>query len=152
MIICCRCGHRGRREIRREEVYRTAIKPVLKDTRRVLQEMETRAEVMEEQGDDSGEGEETVVLTRLQEGEPSAILHQLMNGASYMIPFVVVGGLFISLSLAFAGESSASGLHIASVFWNKVHEIGLLAFELMYPILAGFIAMSIAGRAALAPL
>ena len=134
VIIAADVAIEGAERFGGKKVYRTAIKPVLKDTRRVLQEMETRAEVMEERGDDSGEGEETS-----------------FNGSSYMIPFVVVGGLFISLSLAFAGESSASGLHIASVFWNKVHEIGLLAFELMYPILAGFIAMSIAGRAALAP-
>ena len=32
-----------------------------------------------------------------------------------------------------------------------MHQIGALAFTLMYPILAGFIAFSIAGRAALAP-
>lgn len=133
-----------------KKVYRTSIKPVLKDTRRVLQEMEIKAEVMEKHKNDFDEGEETSLYTA-SEGEPSVILHQLMNGASYMIPFVVVGGLFISLSLAFAGESSSSGLHIASVFWNKVHGIGMLAFELMYPILAGFIAVSIAGRAALAP-
>ena len=35
--------------------------------------------------------------------------------------------------------------------WNKIHAIGNLAFTLMYPILSGFIAFSIAGRATLAP-
>lgn len=133
-----------------KKVYHTSIKPVLKDTFRVFREMEERAELMENRGGCDYETGETSYYPGTG-GEPSVILRQLMNGASYMIPFVVVGGLFISLSLAFAGESSPTGLHINSVFWNKIHEIGLLAFELMYPILAGFIAMSIAGRAALAP-
>ena len=133
-----------------KKVYRTSIKPVLKDTVCVFREMEEKAEQMEEQSGESEEGTRDS-LYPASRGDSTAILHQLMNGASYMIPFVVVGGLFISLSLAFAGESSLTGLQINSVFWNKMHQIGLLAFELMYPILAGFIALSIAGRAALAP-
>ena len=83
--------------------------------------------------------------------EPSDILAQLMNGASYMIPFVVVGGLLVSLSLSIGGSTTADGQVVLHGLWEKVHEIGNLAFTLMYPILAGFIAFSIAGRATLAP-
>lgn len=89
-----------------------------------------------------------------QEKEPKEsvdIIGQLMNGASYMIPFVVVGGLFISLSLSMGAQTSADGTVIYIGLWDKVHAIGNLAFTLMYPILAGFIAFSIAGRATLAP-
>lgn len=83
--------------------------------------------------------------------EPVDIIGQLMNGASYMIPFVVVGGLLVSLSLSMGARTSADGTVVYIGLWNKIHAIGSLAFTLMYPILAGFIAFSIAGRATLAP-
>ena len=91
-----------------------------------------------------------------QEKEPKDlsdidIIGQLMNGASYMIPFVVVGGLLVSLSVSMGVQTSADGTVVYIGLWNKIHAIGNLAFTLMYPILSGFIAFSIAGRATLAP-
>lgn len=91
-----------------------------------------------------------------QEKEPKDlsdidIIGQLMNGASYMIPFVVVGGLLLSLSVSMGAQTSADGTVVYIGLWNKIHAIGNLAFTLMYPILSGFIAFSIAGRATLAP-
>lgn len=91
-----------------------------------------------------------------QEKEPKDlsdidIIGQLMNGASYMIPFVVVGGLLVSLSVSMGAQTSADGMVVYIGLWNKIHAIGNLAFTLMYPILSGFIAFSIAGRATLAP-
>lgn len=91
-----------------------------------------------------------------QEKEPKDlsdidIIGQLMNGASYMIPFVVVGGLLVSLSVSMGARTSADGTVVYIGLWNKIHAIGNLAFTLMYPILSGFIAFSIAGRATLAP-
>ena len=74
-----------------------------------------------------------------------------MNGASYMIPFVVVGGMLVSLSVSMGAQTSADGTVVYIGLWNKIHAIGNLAFTLMYPILSGFIAFSIAGRATLAP-
>lgn len=91
-----------------------------------------------------------------QEKEPKDlsdidIIGQLMNGASYMIPFVVVGGLLVSLSVSMGAQTSADETVVYIGLWNKIHAIGNLAFTLMYPILSGFIAFSIAGRATLAP-
>ena len=91
-----------------------------------------------------------------QEKEPKDlsdidIIGQLMNGASYMIPFVVVGGLLVSLSVSMGAQTSADGTVVYIGLWNKIHAIGNLAFTLMYPILSGFSAFSIAGRATLAP-
>ena len=91
-----------------------------------------------------------------QEKEPKDlsdidIIGQLMNGASYMIPFVVVGGMLVSLSVSMGAQASADGTVVYIGLWNKIHAIGNLAFTLMYPILSGFIAFSIAGRATLAP-
>lgn len=68
-----------------------------------------------------------------------------------MIPFVVVGGMLVSLSVSMGAQTSADGTVVYIGLWNKIHAIGNLAFTLMYPILSGFIAFSIAGRATLAP-
>lgn len=77
------------------------------------------------------------------------IYKHLMNGVSYMLPFVVAGGIFIALSFmldsANAGNPDfGSGTDIARFF----NTIGGLSFGMMFPILAGFIAMSIADRPA----
>ncbi|MDR9797667.1 PTS fructose transporter subunit IIBC [Aeribacillus pallidus] len=79
------------------------------------------------------------------------VYRHLMNGVSYMIPFVVVGGLLIALSLAIGGDPTGKGLQVKSEFWNSVLNVGAAGFTFMVPILAGFIAMSIADRPGLAP-
>ncbi|GAA4704805.1 fructose-specific PTS transporter subunit EIIC [Streptomyces youssoufiensis] len=85
-------------------------------------------------------------------GERSVTYKALMNGVSYMIPFVVVGGLLIAASLALGGETTPEGIVIPDgSFWKPVNDIGTVGFELMIPILAGYIAYAIADRPALAP-
>ncbi|WP_436847341.1 fructose-specific PTS transporter subunit EIIC [Streptomyces buecherae] len=85
-------------------------------------------------------------------GERSVTYKALMNGVSYMIPFVVVGGLLIAASLALGGETTSEGIVIPDgSFWKAVNDIGTVGFELMIPILAGYIAYAIADRPALAP-
>jgi fructose PTS system EIIBC or EIIC component len=79
------------------------------------------------------------------------VYRHLMNGVSYMIPFVVIGGLLIALSLAISGDPTGKGLQVKSEFWNSVLNVGAAGFTFMVPILAGFIAMSIADRPGLAP-
>jgi PTS system fructose-specific IIC component len=72
----------------------------------------------------------------------------LMTGVSYMIPFVAAGGILIAISFAFGilafkeeGTLAAALMQIG----------GGSAFALMVPILAGFIAFSIADRPGLVP-
>ena len=73
----------------------------------------------------------------------------LMNGVSHMLPFVVAGGIFIAIAFlidSFAGVNQdgnfGTGTPVSAWFKN----IGGLAFNFMLPLLAGFIAMSIADR------
>ncbi|ADI07573.1 PTS system, fructose subfamily, IIC subunit [Streptomyces bingchenggensis BCW-1] len=76
----------------------------------------------------------------------------LMNGVSYMIPFVVVGGLLIAVSLALGGDTTPKGIVIPDdSFWKSVNDIGVIGFQLMIPILSGYIAYAIADRPALVP-
>lgn len=82
----------------------------------------------------------------------SNLYKYLMNGVSHMIPFVVTGGLLIALSLAIGGEPTSAGMSIPNgSLWQKVLDIGVVAFTLMIPILAGYIAYAIGDRPALAP-
>ncbi len=75
----------------------------------------------------------------------------LMNGVSHMLPFVVAGGIFIAIAFlidAANGVDAAGNSSFGSVTpvaaWFKT--IGGYAFNFMLPLLAGFIAMSIADR------
>ncbi|MBT2507581.1 PTS sugar transporter subunit IIA [Streptomyces sp. ISL-98] len=84
--------------------------------------------------------------------ERSVAYKALMNGVSYMIPFVVVGGLLIAVSLAIGGHATPEGLVIPKdSFWMDVNNIGVIGFKLMVPILSGYIAYAIADRPALVP-
>lgn len=80
------------------------------------------------------------------------IYRHLMNGVSYMIPFIVVGGLLIAISLALGGEKTPEGIVIPDgSIWKQIEAIGNASFSFMVPILAGFIAVSIADRPGLVP-
>ncbi|MFF0017286.1 fructose-specific PTS transporter subunit EIIC [Streptomyces sp. NPDC005374] len=82
----------------------------------------------------------------------STVYKALMNGVSYMIPFVVVGGLLIAVSLALGGDATAKGYVIPKgTFWFDVNQIGVIGFQLMIPILSGYIAYAVADRPALVP-
>ena len=83
------------------------------------------------------------------EGIGRKIYKQLMNGVSHMLPFVVAGGIFIAIAFlidTFAGNAGTDtfGSGNAVAAWFKT--IGGYSFNLMVPILAGYIAYAIADR------
>ncbi|WP_408008108.1 fructose-specific PTS transporter subunit EIIC [Pseudalkalibacillus sp. A8] len=80
------------------------------------------------------------------------VYRHLMNGVSFMVPFIVVGGLLIAIALTIGGEKTPEGLIIPEgSIWKDIEAIGGAAFTFMVPILAGFIAYSIADKPGLAP-
>ncbi len=90
-----------------------------------------------------------------KEGVGRKVYKHLMNGVSHMLPFVVGGGVLIALGFLIdtvAGNANVGGAfgstHPAAsvVFW-----IGKAAFAFMMPILAGYIASSVADRPGLLP-
>ncbi|MET7364038.1 fructose-specific PTS transporter subunit EIIC [Streptomyces sp. NPDC005562] len=85
--------------------------------------------------------------------ERSVAYKALMNGVSYMIPFVVVGGLLIAVSLSLGGHTDPKGGLVIpdDSFWMHVNQIGTIGFTLMVPILSGYIAYAIGDRPALVP-
>ncbi|WP_449354074.1 PTS fructose transporter subunit IIABC [Virgibacillus natechei] len=74
------------------------------------------------------------------------IYKDLMNGISHMLPFVVGGGILMAIS--FLLESFLGSENELFQFFNTVGEN---AFSFLIPILAGYIAMSIADRPGLMP-
>lgn len=86
------------------------------------------------------------------EGMGKKIYKSLMNGVSYMVPFVVTGGLLIAISLSLGGTPTASGIKVPDgTLWATMLTIGTAAMGLMVPILSAFIAQSIADRPGLVP-
>ena len=71
--------------------------------------------------------------------------NHVMTGVSYMIPAVTVGGICVALSLA-TDKAGSAGMVVTNPFWKNINTIGSAAIGFMCPMLAGYIAYSIAGR------
>ena len=81
----------------------------------------------------------------------TGVYKHLMTGVSYMLPFVVAGGLLIAISFALGGIYVFDDAHKGTL-GQALFLIGAKSgFALMVPILAGYIAYSIADRPGIAP-
>ena len=100
------------------------------------------------------EGEKTTSAESIGgEGIGHKIYKHLMNGVSYMLPFVIGGGILIALAflidtIAGAPRDGNFGTYTQAAAFFKT--IGGAAFSFMMPVLAGYIARSIADRPGLA--
>lgn len=96
-----------------------------------------------------GDGQEVSVT---EESLGRKVYKSLMNGVSHMLPFVIGGGILIALSYLCDGANAGTdvfgtGTALARFF----NLIGNAAFGMMFPFLAGYIAMAIGDRPALMP-
>lgn len=95
-----------------------------------------------------GSGSEAVA----KQGIGGTIYKHLMNGVSHMLPFVVGGGILIALAFMFDNYAINPGTFGTNTFLAAIlKKIGEAAFGFMLPVLAGYIAFSIADRPGLAP-
>ncbi|KJY74681.1 PTS fructose transporter subunit IIBC [Vibrio nigripulchritudo] len=120
-------------------MYRTTTGPALKKTKQEF--------------DNAFQQATTYTHTAKQDGnsfkkEKTGAYKHLMTGVSHMLPLVVAGGLAIALSFVFGIEAFKEEGTLAAALMTIG---GGSAFALMVPILAGFIAFSIADRPGLAP-
>ncbi|MBO5458800.1 MAG: PTS sugar transporter subunit IIA [Lachnospira sp.] len=86
------------------------------------------------------------------EGAGHKIYKHLMNGVSHMLPFVIGGGIMIALAFLlddYAINPANFGMNTPAAAFFKT--VGGAAFGFMLPILAAYIASSIADRPGLAP-
>jgi len=108
--------------------------------------VEGKAPVFHAEGSADSSDEEAAAGSVGQE-----IYKNLMNGVSHMLPFVIAGGIMIALSFMidqFIGvpQDQLSKLGSYNTVAGYFNQIGAAAFGFMLPVLAGFIASSIADR------
>lgn len=122
-----------------KKMYRTKTGPALKKTAEEMDKAFEQASVYQHSGSSSA--------SSVAEEKKGAYKH-LMTGVSHMLPVVVAGGLIIALSFVFGIEAFKEEGTLAAALMNIG---GGSAFALMIPVLAGYIAFSIADRPGLAP-
>ncbi|EIX4881322.1 PTS fructose transporter subunit IIBC [Vibrio vulnificus] len=120
-------------------MYRTKTGPALKKTGEEMDKAFAQATVYQHTASASSSNASE---------EKKGVYKHLMTGVSHMLPVVVAGGLIIALSFVFGIEAFKEEGTLASALMTIG---GGSAFALMIPVLAGFIAFSIADRPGLAP-
>lgn len=124
-----------------KRVYRCGTGFALKQTDKAFAEAMTEAKVLESSKQNSQKTNQDA------NKEKTGVYKHLLTGVSFMLPMVVAGGLLIALSLCFGLNAAEEAGSLAAV----LKQIGAAAFSLMVPMLAGYIAYSIADRPGLAP-
>ncbi|GAK86176.1 PTS system, fructose-specific IIA component / IIB component / IIC component [Vibrio ponticus] len=106
-----------------KRVVITGVKKAIKESKSLI-EQALEAPLYEGDGKTS-----SAQATTSPGGSGKDLYKYLMNGVSHMIPFVVVGGILIALSLAIGGEPTPGGLAIPQgSFWNKILDVGVVGF------------------------
>ncbi|MZI93956.1 PTS fructose transporter subunit IIBC [Vibrio sp. CAIM 722] len=122
-----------------KKLYKTSTGAALKKTEQEINNALASTLVYSQAGGDSSEPAKE---------EKKGVYKHLMTGVSHMLPVVVAGGLIIALSFVFGIKAfEQEGTLPAALM--KIG--GGSAFALMIPVLAGYIAFSIADRPGLAP-
>lgn len=77
------------------------------------------------------------------------IKQALLTGVSYMLPFVVAGGILVAIG--FAGGGAVAVTQSTTGFWSRIFWWGKDAFGMMVPIMAAYVAFSIGDKPAILP-
>ena len=123
-----------------KKIYRCPTGFALKQTDKAFAETLTNARLQ-------GAASATAQSSAANSKEKPSVYKHLLTGVSFMLPLVVAGGLLIAMSFIFGINAFEEKGSMAEVLMNT----GKAAFGLMVPILAGYIAYSIADRPGLAP-
>lgn len=121
-----------------KRLYKTSTGLALKKTEQEMNKAFSDATVFQSSGNAQSS----------QTEDKKGMYKHLMTGVSHMLPVVIAGGLLIALSFVFGIEAFKEPGTIAATLMDIG---GGAAFALMIPVLAGFIAFSIADRPGLAP-
>lgn len=130
-------------------IYETSTKAAIHNGAEVVEKALAEAAVQGGGAVKTDLAAEVEQLKKQRSASRTGAYKHMMTGVSYMLPFVVAGGLMIALAFAFGGIYVYEA---ENTFGWALFQIGApSAFALMVPILAGFIAYSIADRPGLAP-
>ena len=127
-----------------KRVYVSGTKPAINDGQSYIQIAIAEAKLQK------AESIEKTQAIESKDTKKAGPYKHLMTGVSFMIPFVVAGGLLIALAFALGGINAGSAENSGTLA-HALSTIGGLGFSLMVPALAGYIAFSIADRPGLAP-
>ncbi|WP_375748373.1 PTS fructose transporter subunit IIBC [Vibrio sp. HN007] len=122
-----------------KKLYKTNTGPALKKTAEEMDKAFAQATTYSHSGGSASQPASE---------EKKGVYKHLMTGVSHMLPVVVAGGLIIALSFVFGIEAFKEEGTLAAALMQIG---GGSAFALMIPVLAGYIAFSIADRPGLAP-
>lgn len=119
-----------------------SVKDAIKDAKGLINSaLSAKAPAKKENGKETKAAE-------IEKKPKSGVYKHLMTGVSFMIPFVVAGGLLIALGFAIGGIYV---FKTPGTIGETLFSTGKQAFALFLPVLAGYIAYSIADRPGLVP-
>ena len=123
-----------------KRIYRTSTGNALKKPRPTLEAALAHASVED--------GSQPSASSEGKSAKEKGVYKHLLTGVSFMLPMVVAGGLLIALSFVFGINAAEEEGSLAAALMQIG---GGTAFALMIPVLAGYIAYSIADRPGIAP-
>ncbi|URM53088.1 PTS fructose transporter subunit IIABC [Mycoplasma sp. SG1] len=131
-----------------KRVYEARLGEVLKKPKEIVKDAVETARVYEQEG--APKNGKAGYFERRKQKSKSGIMGYLMYGVGWMIPIVITGGILLAISSPFVSDLPKDygfGLHLLKL----LNDLGGLAFQLMIPVLGGFIAYAIADKIAFAP-
>jgi len=130
-----------------KRIYASGTKAAIKNGKSFIEEAMRQASMQSGRNKPDTAADRRPVEKKNRSG--SGPYRHLMTGVSFMLPFVVAGGLLIAVSFALGGVNVTDA---QGTFAHTLFMIGSTgAFALMVPVLAGYIAFSIADRPGIAP-
>lgn len=136
-----------------KRLYATGTKAAIHDATAVFAQAQAQAAVWGagKAGAVAGAASADASSAGSAQRESTSVYKHLMTGVSFMLPFVVAGGLLIALAFALGGIYVYDDAHRGTLGW-VLFQVGAKAgFALMLPALGGYIAYSIADRPGIAP-
>lgn len=130
-----------------KRVFLSGTKPAINDGKALIRRAEAEAQPHGTAPAAAAAG----TAAKPARGERTGPYKHLMTGVSFMLPFVVAGGLLIAVAFALGGIYAYDDAHKGTLAY-ALFQIGAKGgFALMIPALAGYIAFSIADRPGIAP-
>ncbi|GAB3125661.1 fructose-specific PTS transporter subunit EIIC [Novispirillum itersonii] len=138
-----------------KRVYQTGTKPAINDGKALIAKAAAEASVLSGQADGTTQHvalTDSVAAAKADlNAQRSGPYKHLMTGVSFMLPFVVTGGLLIAIAFALGGIYAFDEQYKGTLAYTLFTIGAKGGFALMVPALAGYIAYSIANRPGIAP-
>ncbi|WP_432721383.1 fructose-specific PTS transporter subunit EIIC [Jeongeupia wiesaeckerbachi] len=133
-----------------KRVFESGTKAAINNGAKLIDEALANAKVQGAAAAKQGLADEAAEAKKARNNFSGPYKH-LMTGVSFMLPFVVAGGLLIAVAFALGGIYAFDDAHKGTLAWTLFQIGAKSAFALMIPVLSGYIAYSIADRPGITP-